>query len=117
VITTPRKRALRETEQAELVAAYESGAAVKELAGAYGLHRNTVSSILDRHGITKRRRGLTPPQLEQAIQLYRQGWSLARIAEALGFWDSTILLALRRAGVRTRDPQARERSRGHPATS
>lgn len=74
---------------------------MKELAAAFGTHRNTIALILDRH--------ISPSQLDQAIQLFAQGWSLGRIGEPLGFWDSTILPALRRTGVPTRDPQGRER--------
>ena len=43
---------LDEDEQARLVAAYLTGQTVRNLAGAYQLHRGTVSEILSRHGVT-----------------------------------------------------------------
>jgi hypothetical protein len=61
-----------------LIAAYQAGATVYDLAAQFGIARQTVSSILKRHGIPLRRQGLSPEQIDQAAQLYQDWWSLAR---------------------------------------
>ena len=52
---------------------YRSGAAVKELASRFGIHRTTVTQHLYRSGVDLRRRRLDDEQVNQAVHLYRRG--------------------------------------------
>jgi hypothetical protein len=91
------------------VEAYLAGATVYELAGRFGIHRNTVSSILERAG--------GPPPLQLADRatligpsgLYHEGDSPATIGQLFEIDPSTVRKALIEAGVRMRDTHGRQR--------
>jgi len=93
----------------KLVAAYRAGGRIKQLAAQFGIHRLTVSSILQREGVTLRPRGIHPDDSD-VIRLYEKGWALARLAAKFDVSPSTVTNALRRAGVPIRRP-------GRPLTS
>jgi lambda repressor-like predicted transcriptional regulator len=95
---------------AGLVAAYRAGGRVKQLARRFGLHRYTVTTILQREGVTLRPRGIHPDDLAEVIRLYQDGWALARLAAKFEVSPSTVTNTLRRAGVSIRRP-------GRPLTS
>jgi len=72
---TPRSRRaqgrkLSASETTLLAEQYRPGAAIYELAERFGIHRNTASLHLHRHGVTMRRRGLDPDHIDRAIRLY-----------------------------------------------
>jgi lambda repressor-like predicted transcriptional regulator len=94
---------------AQLVAAYEAGGRVKQLARQFGIHRLTVSSILQREGVALRHRGIHPDDLSEVIRLHRDGRALARLAAMFDVSPSTMTNALRRAGVAIKRP-------GRPST-
>jgi DNA-binding transcriptional ArsR family regulator len=109
---TPRShraagRKLSAAEIALLTKQYRSGATVYELAARFGIHRNTVSLHLHRHGVTMRRRGLDPSQVDHAVRLYQDGQSLARIGDRYDVDPSTVHTALRARGVHLRDTHGR----------
>lgn len=93
---------LTEDEQVKLVAAYESGSAVHQLAEQFGTSRQTVSAALDRHGVLRRRRTLLDDEISTASQLYADGWSLAKIGERFEMDAGTIHDALRKVGTQMR---------------
>jgi N-acyl-L-homoserine lactone synthetase len=97
---------------AELIAAYLAGARLKDLAGLFGVHRTTVSSILARHGVELRPVGMSLDQVDHAARLYREGWSLARIGEKVGVDDMTVRRYLLLAGVVMRSSHERRHGRG-----
>lgn len=101
-----RKRAqkrLTADDATQLLAAYESGIGVNELARRFQTHRTTVSNLLDRHGIVRRSRGLDPADVPEAARLYEDGWSLARLGQHFEVTGhNTISDALRKAGVTIR---------------
>jgi DNA-binding CsgD family transcriptional regulator len=110
---TPRSRRtsgrkLSATEIALLTEQYRSGATVYELAERFGIHRNTVSLHLHRHGVTMRRRSLDPSQIDHAVRLYQDGHSLARIGDRYNVDPTTVHTALRTRGVRLRDTHGRD---------
>ena len=86
---------------AELVAAYQAGGKVQELATRFGIHRFTVTRLLQQEG-AHRPRGLQSDDLPEAIRLYESGWSLARLATKFDVVESTMTSALRKAGVTIR---------------
>jgi DNA-binding transcriptional regulator LsrR (DeoR family) len=87
---------------AELVEGYRSGKTMKELASEFGIHRTTVSSLLNEQAVAVRRGGLNQQQAAEAVRLYEQGWSSGRLAEKFGVSADTILTVLRRAGASIR---------------
>lgn len=90
---------------AKLVAAYRAGGRVKQLARQFGIHRLTVSSILQREGVTLRPRGAHPDDLPEVIRLYQDDWALAQLAVKFDVSPSTVTNTLRRAGVPIRQPR------------
>jgi len=102
-------RRLRPPEIDQLVAGYEAGATVYQLANDFRIHRATVSLLLERKRVPRRNRPLSPARIEQARVLYATGQSLAKVGSQLGCDANTVRLALVRVGVRMRDCHGRER--------
>ena len=93
------QRRLGSEEVGRLVQARLDGALVTELASEFGIHRSTVASILDRHGMVDRRDALRPQDVQHAVELYEAGLSLATIAQHLGVHPSSVYYRLRRMGI------------------
>lgn len=112
----PRRARQLGSEQIEqLIADYQFGATVYELATAFGIERRTVSAILHRHDVPMRRRGLTDEQAEDAERLYHQGWSLARIGDRMDVAADTVRKHLLDRGVTMRDTHGRPNTKsGEP---
>jgi predicted DNA-binding protein YlxM (UPF0122 family) len=104
-----KQRRLTLEQQAEVVYRYQAGAQMNYLAEHYGIHRQTVSAILKRHGVSTHQSGLSAKQMQQAVQLYAQGNSLAVIGSKLGVDTGTVHNRLREQGVIMRDTHGRER--------
>jgi predicted transcriptional regulator len=92
----------------QVIAGYQSGATVYELANQYGIDRKTVSRILHRHNIPMRRTGLLPHQVDQATRLHQNGWSTAQIAEQLDSTQRTVQRRLAERGITTRASQTED---------
>ena len=86
------QRRLSPAELEALIAEYEAGARVCELAKVYDLHRTTVAKHVARAG--KTRPVMTQEQIDEAVVLYRDGWTLHSIGQRLGVADQTIRRAL-----------------------
>jgi hypothetical protein len=78
-----------------------------ELAKQFGIHRTTVTAILQRVGVEPRRFRLTNEQVVEACRLYPEGWSLARLAERYEVSDMTVRRYLLLAGVVMRSTRER----------
>jgi len=76
------QRRLSPAEQERLIADYEAGARVCELAKDYGLHRRTVVGHVARAG--KTRPVMTEAQIDEAVTLYGDGWTLHNVGQPLG---------------------------------
>jgi site-specific DNA recombinase len=96
------QRRLSTVEIEALIADYEAGGRVSELAQVYGIHRTTVSAHVARAG--KTRRQLTEAQIEEAVRLYEEGWSLRAVGQRLDVSDKAIrrLLDERTVAIRPR---------------
>ncbi|WP_422678575.1 helix-turn-helix domain-containing protein [Bifidobacterium mongoliense] len=70
--------------RAKVVADYERGDAVKDIAARYGIHRATVTEILRRAEVPARRYGLAEQIREEAAHLYTQGMGIRDVAKRLG---------------------------------
>jgi DNA-binding CsgD family transcriptional regulator len=96
------------TEQAaQLIAGYQAGATLRELGTRFGIHPETVGSILRRNGIQMRPKGLSPEQEATAERLYATGLSLKRVGQRLGVDAETVRHILRNHGIQLRDRQGR----------
>lgn len=71
-----------------MIAAYEAGARVCDLARAYDLHRTTVASHIARAG--KTRPVMTEAQIDEAVRLYGEGWTLHEVGRGMGVADQTV---------------------------
>jgi DNA invertase Pin-like site-specific DNA recombinase len=74
----------------ELIASYQAGATVYELAKQFGIDRKTVSRILHCHHVPMRRRGLTTEQVDEAVRLRAEGWSTYKISIKMGTDQRTV---------------------------
>jgi uncharacterized protein (DUF433 family) len=100
---TPRtSRPLKPAHVKDLVAGYEAGKSMKELAAEFGIDRRTAATYLRRSTVALRRIGLRPEHTAEIADLYQAGWSSGRLAERYDVSADTILKALRRAGVSIR---------------
>lgn len=104
--TKPQTR-LTSEQRAELVADYESGMPVREIAAKYRVHRGTIPSIVVQAGGSVRAPGLTEEVRARAVALYVQGMTLRRVAEELGADDKTVRKAIVDAGAILR-PRGRQ---------
>ena len=71
----PRQAQVRlDVHQAnELAMAYRAGKATKELAERFGIHRATVTAVLQRRSVEPRQKGLSDEQVAEACRLYPEG--------------------------------------------
>jgi hypothetical protein len=102
-------RRLRPSHVEQLVAGYQAGSTLYQLAEQFRINRATVSKLLERQGVPRRNSPLSLAQVELATELYAAGLSLVSVGNQLGCDGSTVHLALRKAGVRMRDCHGRER--------
>ena len=86
------QRRLAPAELEALIAEYEAGARVCELAKHYDLHRTIVARHVARAG--KTRPVMTEAQIDEAVVLCRDGWTLHNVGQRLGVADQTIRLVL-----------------------
>jgi hypothetical protein len=100
-------RQLRPSEIDALVAAYQAGSTVYELAKHFGIHRATVGQHLRTRGVDTTPPGLDLDDLPIAVKLYQEGWSLAKIAERFDTSSNTVRKSLRETGVVMRRPWER----------
>jgi IS30 family transposase len=100
----PRQRQTRLdlVDQEKLIAVYQAGSSVYDLAEQFVLTRQTVSAILERHGIKRRYKLLSADDVESAKRLYEAGASYATIGEFLKVNPSTVRKSLLGAGVESR---------------
>ena len=86
----------------DLVAAYQSGATLRELSRQFRVHRASVSIVRDRQSVPRRYRMVEGARLEQVVRDYREGKSIISIANELEVAGDTVRKALTRAGVELR---------------
>jgi DNA-directed RNA polymerase specialized sigma24 family protein len=89
-----RQTSISPALRVELVACYEAGATIRQLAAWSGAHRQTVVRHLVRGGVELRRLGLTGELARGASDRYVEGLTLVEIAAELGVAASTIRRSL-----------------------
>lgn len=102
-----RQRHLNKEQTKALVAAYEAGELMKDLAMNFHIDRQTVSAILTRHRVPRRPKGLSSEQIHRAVELYGQAASVATIAKVMGVDAKTVWTRLREHGVVMRNTHGR----------
>jgi DNA-binding transcriptional regulator LsrR (DeoR family) len=88
----------------DLVAGYQAGRTVRQLAARFQIHRATVSEHLERHGVARRvcKPQLVGPDVATAHLLYESGRSLAQVGEQYGVHRETVRRAFKKAGLEVR---------------
>jgi len=90
-----RQRRLTETQVLEMVARYQEGATVYELATEFGCHRTTVAERLKKVGIAMRGQSPTIEDIDSMANLIASGLSPQAVGEKLGFCANTVRNCLR----------------------
>jgi DNA-binding CsgD family transcriptional regulator len=91
---------LQQPEIEELLAQYQAGATIYELAAQFGIHRETVSNLLKRNGVRTRNRPLSPAQISEAIAPYQKAKSIAAVGASIGCDGNTVRLVGWRGSIR-----------------
>lgn len=100
-----QKHGFTELEIEEIVAGYTtSGMSIYQLAEKHGCHRDTISSLLKRSGITVTKTRMNDATAQGAAKLYCSGLTLKQVGEHLGFSESVIRRTLLKSGVQMRKP-------------
>jgi DNA invertase Pin-like site-specific DNA recombinase len=92
---------LTPSEVTRLVEDYHRGASVAHLAEVYEIHRSTVWSHLNRHGVIRRAPGLGAEEAAEAVRLHEQGLSLRATAKTLGVGRRLVTQAVRNVSAPT----------------
>lgn len=93
---------LTDEEVDALVAMYEAGATVREVAECFRVHHTTALAHLKRRSIPLRRRGLASTDVPEATALYRQGLTLLEVGRRFGVSQGAVRRALHSSGVTIR---------------
>ena len=86
------------TQRAEVVALYQGGSTVPQLAKRFGAHGQTIRELLVAEGQSvnlARPRSLSNEQLERACDLRRSGLTVAAVAVRVGGSESSVRRALK----------------------
>lgn len=104
---------LRPEQVAQLIADYQAGVHLRELAMAYGISESTVKRHIRLSGVPHRKTwALTAEQVREASRLYiDEGWSILKLSKHLGCAEETLRNALRKNGITLRT-RGRPKSRG-----
>ena len=89
-------------QEVELVAAYEAGATITELASRFDCSRTTVADVLRDAGLTLRPRGPRSPldgREAEVVAAYEAGATVRELVEQLGANQRTVRKVLSDAGV------------------
>ena len=103
-LSNPPQRRLSPTDIDDVIAAYQAGATISQLAMEFGVHRTTLAGHLDRHGVPRHseQTAWDDEILKEAAEQYTGGRSLADVAERFGIDAQTVANRFRLAGVPVR---------------
>jgi DNA-binding transcriptional regulator LsrR (DeoR family) len=93
-----------------MIARYEAGASMQQIADQLGVHRTTILKRLQGLGITTKFSKLEPDDVRAAAKLYQEGWTLDNIARQYHVASSTVRESLLAYGVEMR-PRGRRKLR------
>jgi len=95
-------RTFRPAEIDKMVALYEQGKTIYQLADLFDCHRQTISRQLKSRGVHMRLTGMQPDQIEEARRLYESGMTLKSVGAVFGVARDTVRTCLTGAGVQLR---------------
>lgn len=100
-LSNPPQQRLSPNGIDDLISAYQAGATISQLAARYGIHRTTVTALLDQHQIPRHsaRTNWGDDELRKAAEQYGSGKSLAGVASGYGIDAQTVANRFRRAGI------------------
>lgn len=103
VLWHPNTR-LQPNQIAELLADYQAGTHLRELATKYAVSESTVKRHIRASGVEHRKtRALARDQIQEAARLYvHDGWSILKLSKHLHCAEDTVRKALRNEGVELR---------------
>jgi hypothetical protein len=102
-----QQKRLSDEEISRVVAGYERGLTVYELAEQFGCHRITISNHLKANGVKMRRISPSDEQIDQMIALYQSGLSLLNVGDKFDMSATTVLRQLQKRGAEMRDLHGR----------
>ena len=97
-------------QEDEVVAAYEAGATVTELAARHGCSTTTVRDVLAARGVERRARGPRSPldgREDEVAAAYEAGATVRDLVDRFGANQRTVRKVLAEAGVVMRRPGPR----------
>ena len=99
-----RQRHLSPAQASDLVAAYQAGMKIRELAARFNVNRTTVLAHVERARVPRHsdHGKWDDTMLAEAASLYEQAHSLAAIGQRFGVHAKTVASRLRQAGVQRR---------------
>ena len=97
----PRFSKLSKQVRAEILARYQQGERVVDLAAAFGVSEWSVQNLRKTAGVEPHPRGMSQAAIDEATKLYALGWSLNKIGRQTGFDPKTVAKELRARGVAT----------------
>ncbi|QWT23896.1 helix-turn-helix domain containing protein [Subtercola sp. PAMC28395] len=92
---------LSQPVRTEILARYQQGERVIDLAAAFGISEWSVQNLRKRSGLEPHPRGMSAESIAQAIELFSEGLSFIKIGKRVGFDPKTIAKALRARGIAT----------------
>lgn len=98
------QKRLSNTEIAQMIAAYNAGASMRDLAKQFGCHKITISNRLKNAGVKLHGVPANKKQIDEMVRLYESGLSLADTGKRVGVSANTVLRYLRQRRIETRDP-------------
>lgn len=97
-----RQKKLSSKEITEVVAGYNAGKTIRDLAQEFNCHRITISNKLKASGITVRNMP-DENRIHELIKLYQSGLSLTAVGNHVGLSRTSVLKYLQLNGIETRD--------------
>jgi len=100
------QRRLSEAELAEMIGVYRSGKTAFEAAKLFGIHRQTVTRLLVKHGIPLHPRATIDAKLLAELTWhYERGKSTVELGRKYNLAASSVGKALKKSGVQLRPPK------------
>ena len=99
VVERARFSKLSKPVRAEILARYEQGERVVDLAAAFGVSEWSVQNLRKTAGVEPHPRGMSQAAIDESAELYASGWSFTKIGRRVGYDPKTVAKELRARSV------------------
>ncbi len=99
VVERARFSKLSKPVRAEILARYQQGERVVDLAAAFGVSEWSVQNLRKGAGVEPHPRGMSQAAIDEAAELYAQGLSFSKIGRQVGYDPKTVAKELRARGL------------------